>query len=264
MTVFMCREDLSSLSIPIDKCFCVNIGIIDSEVVQEMKVRNFDQAPVSGSHGQIIGLIERAKVEWICDNGVELEESSESITRSFLASESSIIQLLECLTETRSILLQRDNETFAFINYSDLNRYRFRAKIYPGFAEIEVRMADLVQNAYSDHWQWLKNLSDERKANILGYRAVAEYKNVETTFTDGLYFSDLINIVKAKDSPLRKYIEDDRVTLRFGQLINLRNIVMHPVRPLVSKPEGVQALLSNLRFMNSLMHALDRFREEST
>lgn len=96
---------------------------------------------------------------------------------------------------------------------------------------------------------WIRKLSEDSQARILGYWELSKLQNVNVGPVAGLMLSDLLNVI-AKNEGMRtrfgfksrKAFEDE-----VGCLPGVRNQIMHPVRPLVTNAESCRFLENTIR-----------------
>jgi len=135
-------------------------------------------------------------------------------------------------------------QIYGLVTRSDLNKHPIRLAIFDCLARFEQGLARLVSAAFDEPWEWIRKLSPESQVRILGYMALSERRGVEHKPVAGAMLPDLLNVIAKTPALLRRLGfrsrgEFDDPT---GGLADIRNRVMHPVRPLVLGEEDVRSI----------------------
>jgi hypothetical protein len=141
-----------------------------------------------------------------------------------------------------------------FLTISDLNRHVFRAALYGTFAALEARLATFIETSCPNPWEWIKSLSEEHQVRILGYWDLSKRHGLDVGPVAAATLTNLLTVA-AKSSTIRAALgftnrsEIDKVV---GAVPNVRNAVMHPVRPLIGRQGDVQRVLQTMRAVAAL------------
>lgn len=142
-----------------------------------------------------------------------------------------------------------DRGIAGILTLSDLNRHPLRAQLYPVLAELEVNVAELVKATYPSAWDWVLTLtSEDSRARIVGYWKLAEREDVDVGAEAGATLSELLRAV-GRDDELRKalgYGSRKSFDAATSSLHRVRNLIMHPVRPLVQSTQDCHQLAAAL------------------
>ncbi len=141
-----------------------------------------------------------------------------------------------------------DDDWFALVTISDLNRHSFRSLLYPILAELESALAKLIERHCEDPWVWLDTTSEDTQIRLIGRWEYERRRSVDTTPVAGCTLIDMINIV-ARFRDLRStlgFASRNKFDDATGSFSNLRNKIMHPVRPLILDPDDVCQLQETL------------------
>ena len=124
---------------------------------------------------------------------------------------------------------------------ADLNRHPFRAEIYFALAHLESELAQLIRRSFDDPWDWLDLLSEEKQARIIGYWEISKRRGVDHGPVGAAMLTELLQIATKSDR-LRKLLGFESKKLfksATGRIPDLRNQIMHPVRPLIVDESSV-------------------------
>lgn len=248
-------DDLETLCVPLARCLSVRTGPIDPSILVELEKHEYDQAPVyHRDNGQLLGLIDTQHLKLMARNGEAVFPDDAVVCDEAhwfrIGCLVTIDQVFGKMTKRRATLVVRGSSAteygyhescYGLLTVSDLNRQPLRAALYALLAELESRMAFLVDSEFTDPWSWVKTLSEEHQVRILGYWELAKRRGVSIGPIGAVTLSQLLQIV-AKNKELltkldyRSRAEFDKQT---GSIPDLRNSVMRPVRPLVLGHEDV-------------------------
>jgi hypothetical protein len=252
--------DLSSIFTPIDECNSVKVGIIDKIEVREIRRKKYDQAPIVGSKGRVVGLMSLAEIEWLRRKGQPLTDETQEIDHQSMPSESTISDLLDVFSQETAVLISSHGEITGLLTLSDLNRPLLKPKLYPSFFQLETLLSDLISETYPEPRAWINHLPDRDQIRLLGYWELSRKKNVElkTGPLHACELSDLITIV-TKDKQLQTalgYESNSNVKKELGSLTELRNAVMHPVRPIFLNRTDPPRLKRDLQDLGTALNRL--------
>ncbi len=243
--------DLSRVATPIEQCIMVPRGPVDPEVVAVLKRNGFDQAPVGSQH-LVLGIVETARLCELVAEGRPLELPDPAVTFPKLEVVSPLHEVLGRLGEHRAAIVvfdtgERDADPYEYIGLvtiSDLDRHAFRSVIYSLLAELETVLAHFVDREFTDPWDWVRLLAEDHQAIVLGHWELAKRKGVDVGPIAATTLTNLLTVV-AKSERLRELLgfpSKSQVDKVCGGVPDLRNRVMHPVRPIILDREGVEEL----------------------
>ena len=258
--------DLRDLLIPWEKCFGVNPGPVDSKAVAVMEDKDYDFAPVFEpiKSGQaVLGLVSRERLRELVHNGLELLPSDAGICRPEVYDHASISVLLETMASTPAAIVVVDQDTYGpapigFLTRSDLNKHPFRSIIYLHLANLEIKLASLVEESFEDHWDWVSHLNEEKQARVIGYWELSKRRGVDVGPVGAATLTEMFTVI-AKTGRLRSllgYTSRKSFDEAVGRIPDLRNQIMHPVRPLITNGEAVIKLKEDMATILLLMERL--------
>lgn len=251
--------NLRDMCIPIEQCYTIRAGNIQPVSVNELKER-YDQAPVLDGE-KVIGIIRTETLEDLYKKGLPLTGDSETIDRTTICSEATVGQLLDTLSERKAVIVISSNkEPLGLIHVADLNKPPLRFFLYSVLFELESRLANLIIELYDDPWDWLVHLSQNQQVQIVGYWEIAKRLDIDLD-VGPIYactLTDLISVVR-KDGKLYGtlgFSSTKQVEKVLKRIPELRNIVMHPVRHLISNIHDVDSLKKNLASIDEILSRL--------
>jgi hypothetical protein len=237
----------------------VGIGPVDSERIDSLRTGPFDQAPVI-AEGSRIGLVPRKRLEELCAAKEPLRADDAAIVTASIGPFPRLDEVLELVERygMASVGLGNTDGTGGFFTLSDLNKHPLRTVIYSLFAELEAELAVQAGRHFSDPWDWLGMLDKDKQARLVGYWELSKRDNVDVGPLVGTTLSELSSIV-ARTSPLRDslgFSSRGKWDEFFGGLVDARNAIMHPVRPLFTSVDDVKGVRERLERVLILLDRL--------
>jgi hypothetical protein len=242
-------RELETLCTPLKDCLSVKTGPVDPSVVSELELRRFDQAPVYHLEKEyLLGLVQTERLRRLHDAGEPLSDKETEVCNEahqfHIGCFVTLEQILEKMGQQRAVFVISGSSAteygyvewnYGLLTVSDLNRHPFRAALYTLFAELESGMAVLVESACTDPWTWVKTLAEEHQVRVLGYWELAKRRGVDVGPIAATTLSQFIQVIaKNKEILMRLgYSSRNEFEAQTGTIPELRNCVMHPVRPIV-------------------------------
>lgn len=204
-------------------------------------LRRFDLVPASDA--------KRIGAVW-----VRAEQEPRQLTRDWLLSQGTpIAELLDLFADSgrAGFFVIYGQSIQGLVTPADLNKLPVRAFLYSLIGDLEMNLGALVAEMFdNDLDRLLESVSGKRREYLEKELQVMEEGNADIDVVELLYLSDLISIIgknEALRSPLgytsRSAVKDD-----LGGLNELRNDIMHPVRPMLEKvPEDLETLRDRVR-----------------
>jgi hypothetical protein len=246
--------DLMRLLTTAEVCVCLQFGKLDQMTLQILKERDFEAAPVRGNDGQFVGLVKTVRAMSLYTSGNELLSQDLITPLPLLPMRTSVNQLLTQLASTgvavvlKEIYSQTDQEWIGLITASDLNRHYFRILVYEWLAELEVGLVRLIEQHAGGYETWIRSLNEDAQARILGYWHLSKMNGADIGPLAACMLTDLTKIAGSDEKTLKAIqLSSTKFKEQVGGLPQLRNQVMHPVRPMVTKPEDVERLHARLK-----------------
>jgi hypothetical protein len=265
------------MCVPLEACVCVVPGDVDPAVLAILENRGFDQAPVYDSQRRIVwGLVETCRLRFLAECGERLSTEDPALsareTWFRIGHCVRIGDILDTMAQQRAVLVVQESDateyghaewTLGLMTISDLNRHPLRAELYSAMSHVEAGLADLVEKAFPDPWTWIRTLNEGHQVGILGYWELSRRRGVDVGPVAATTLSQLIQAV-SRSKELRTKLgfqsrnEFEALT---GSIPELRNAVMHPVRPLILEQDDVSGIRKTVLAVHELA---DRIRKAST
>ena len=261
-------DELRTLCVPLDHCISVKTGKVDPSVLAELETRGFDQAPVySSDRMSVFGLISTKRLREFLEAGIEVDGHDPEVrneahflyTGAFLTLE----RLLSTLSERRAVFVVRESSAtehgyvvwnYGLLTISDLNRHALRSALYTLFSLLESGLASLIQDSFTESWEWIRTLGENHQVGILGYWELSRRKGVDVGPIAAATLAQLLQVV-ARSKELMTTLgfksrnEFEKLTAHIPET---RNWVMHPVRPLIFDTADVATLRETVASVLSL------------
>lgn len=236
-------------------CVVLEIGNVSSDVVELSTSKGYDQAPVySPEDERIFGIISTERVKFLLETKSPLTLEDEEIEWETVRSETTLEELLETLSTSRAALVVEGDFVDGMITISDLNSHAFRSLLYHPLGELEAKLAKIVEDYFVNPWDWLCLLSDQHQVTLIGHWELAKRNGVDVGPINSTYLSQLLTVV-GKTEALRKlfgYTSRKQFENATGSFSELRNRVMHPIRPLILNFEDVARLKQTITEVSEL------------
>ncbi len=212
----------------------------------------FDVIPVI-QDGEVVGLISI--------NCLEIQP----ITLDWcLTHDAPIEQLIHFFNQKKkpACFLLSGDDFVGLVTPADLNKSKARLAIYFMLAELEIRLANFIRYNRLSEKEILTKLGNKRQEEIKRLQIECRKTNVDVDLLEQLHLHDLLAIIE-KHGRLREKLgfhsrSEYKRLVGAGGLIDLRNKIMHPVRPLVEDTsESLNALHDRLFRIKNLLSLLD-------
>ncbi|MGE3108396.1 MAG: hypothetical protein AB7G11_03755 [Phycisphaerales bacterium] len=230
------------------------------DLLERLQQNEYDQAPVMVS-GRPTGMVPTNRLSALLAAGTPLNSDEPALVRDRLAPDATLDQVLDVIATHRSAIVSdgADGVDAGFITLSDLNKHSLRSELYPLFAELEAELAAAIEARHVDPWTWLEFLDKDKQARLVGYWELSKREGVDIGPLAGTMPSELSRIVERTD-PLRRALGFDSKGKWgdfVGGLVELRNGIMHPVRPLFATTQDVADVRQQLARLLVLLGRLD-------
>lgn len=255
--------NLRQISTPRERCLMLQTGVIERESVDEAELARFDQLPVIDESGILRRLVQVTHARQLLEAGCQLALSDPALVLHEVDAQLPVLTLLEELEKSRAVIIRdiHDNDQavdwFAMVTISDLNRHPFRSHVYPILAELEAALAALIDRYFDDPWTWLPLTGEDAQVSHIGRWELEKRRGVDTSPITGCTLIDMINVVARSEELLKELGFRSKTEFKnlTGSFRDVRNQVMHPVRPLILDPEDVGKLHITVR---NIVHVTER------
>lgn len=265
--------DVRSLAVPPDDWITVQPGPVVPSTLSLLQDRGYDQAPVYDR--ALLGLVETDYLRTLALSLQPLRSDDPAVCsdRHFLRIDEDIdvTELLASLTNTRAILITEPVDLdehgsaeilHGLVTISDLNRHPIRAALYSVLATLEWELARAIPRLFSDPWEWIRTLGERHQVEILGYSELTRRKRVDADPISATTLAQLLQIVARHRIFLSRlgFRSRQEFEARTGRIPELRNCVMHPVRPLVLEQDDVSRIDQTVR---TIIHLAKRVEHDN-
>lgn len=248
------RSLLLRLMTPLRMCVSVHPGPVDVEIVVILKQHDFEHTPVL----DVPGTVRTSYLEQLLAAGAPLSPDDPAITKILLDAGTELEQALETVAVENAVLVVHNGSLAGLLTLSDLNKHALRSVLYAFFANLEVDLAETISRLCPDPWEWIPQLPEDQQVHVIGYWEVTKRKGVDIGPLAGCTLTQLLKTIASIEKLRQEFGFKNRKAAEevCGSLPMLRNSVMHPVRPLVTKPEDVQQIVRSIRNLNHLTGTL--------
>lgn len=171
--------------------------------------------------------------------------------------------------ERHFFFLTFENRVTGLVTQADLNRRPVSGYLYNLLCEAELRLAAFIYQQLTEE-RLLAFLETERQTTVSSNRqrilteVLEQFRHdqqsgLDTRLTEYLYFTDLLEIIQAHDLH-RKLGYSSNQFEKLGSLNEMRNVVAHPVRSLVTHEDTVARLDRRLHRLEELLFSLRNVR----
>lgn len=223
---------------------------------QRMQDNEFDQLPVERD-GHIVGLVKLSSLNEILDEDIVSNYVDEKVPN--VDETVKLVKVLQPLQSTPCIFVMRDDKVVGLIHSSDLNKQAMRIYFYLWIAALEMGLATIVKSKYELPGEWVTLLSLKKQRSILKGYIFAKKRNLDANPIEQAELSDLVKVIQKNEVircllgfPKTKDWKDAT-----GNLIDLRNRIMHPTRTLIDIDCGVEDLISRENNLKKLIITVD-------
>ena len=278
--------DFLHLGVPLSECLCAAPGRVSLEFLENLRIPGYDQAPVPVP-GSRIGwrLVSRARLEELHESATPLGQDLShyepddvaevdgvhiglpELLRLFLSRRATLVYAREALSTGEPEEGWDVPETswtelsvLGLLTISDLNRREVRKAAYELLLDLETALGELVERRFKDSWDWMRHLGEPAQVRLLGYWELSRKRGIDTQPLESAMLNELLTVV-SRTEVLRKAIaipsdkEMDRVARKIG---DLRNRVMHPVRPFALNADDVVKMLDAVQ---AALHIQEQLRK---
>ncbi len=250
--------DLFELAVPFRDAVSLTVGsAVSRQILDIAKSRYLDHLIVVDEAGHPVGFIPTSALQHALDEPAPWVVCIQLVFKHTLHRHITLDALLEAF-ESRTIaavISHPPEGSDRFVTFSDLNKHPVRSAMYPLFAELEAHLATLIERRHEDPWRWIAHLDRDKQARIVGYWELSKRDGVDIGPIAGATLHELLTIVR-KDSALRDSlgITNGNKWDSLAHSINeLRNLVMHPVRPMFSNPDDLAKTRQKLLSLSALV-----------
>ena len=245
---------LNRLMTPINACIRVGLGPPQPELIAYLQGKNLEYSPIVG----VRGVVSVRHLQYLLESGLPLLSDDPKVQTTLVDGSIDLEHLLETIARENPVLVTDNCDVVGLLTIADLNKHALRSVLYSRFASFEIELAGLISRLCPNHLEWIDKLGEDSQVKILGHWAQSQRKNVDVGPIVACTLTELLKVMQSTKKlrdvfgfKSQKVAEDESASLP-----SLRNSVMHPVKPLVTKSEDVERMLRSLRRIQRLAEAL--------
>ncbi|MDQ0802164.1 hypothetical protein [Arthrobacter sp. SLBN-112] len=245
------------IALPLSEALVCTFDDAVGPLVSLMERRQFDCCPVLEG-GVPVGVFDRL----LRASSVELG-TRPLIVGQLISADTRILELARKLDEHDFVFVLSGSRISGFITVADLGSTLARSFCYLQLASVEMGLSKYLRSRFPDQPLAIELLGESRQKAHL---SLVDRLKKEDQYIDDFAacsLEDLLRIV-GKDQVFRQALTDNRgwQNLKSG-LIDFRNDVMHPSRPLVAPGvRSVSKFVEKIENLQIIAHAVDRILRE--
>lgn len=245
--------DLTNISTPREKAITVSTGPINQSIVQKARDARVRALPIVDDSNACLGAISVNKLAELAETNTPLAPNHATIACNILPHLVPVSSLLRQLADEGVILHSADPDAadyqadwFGIVSTADLNRPIFRAHIYQMLVILETSLGQLIMDEFGDDWGAIRLLSEGTQKRIREFYEEERAEGIDLSPVTNATLSDLFHIAVESNNVWRLMEFNNPNELRpISHRINdLRNTIMHPVRPLIVNERELKDLVS--------------------
>lgn len=257
---------LSTISTPAEQLLSVQPGPVKQDVLARAEERGWHRIPVLTDDGDLAGLVPAKKLRALLGSGEPIDAAKAELTVPELPGKVRVPVLLEAIRDHHAVIHRADpdedrpDQWFALITPVDLNRPMFRASVYTIIALLETSFGELLSEEFDDDWSAIRLLGAGTEERVREYWEEQKDDGLDLSPIARITLSDMFHIAAESRNVWRLLGYDSPKALRpIGHDINdIRNRIMHPIRPLVPHERDVALVLEAVEHMIAITKEIQR------
>jgi CBS-domain-containing membrane protein len=254
------------IAVPMEIAVSVRAEDAATEAAGRLSAHHFDQAPVL-QDGVPIGFVLTRRLNEVEGAATIADVMAPIRPGNVVSADAPVGELLDWIIEPGLLFVLDGRRIAGFVTVSDFNKQAARAYFYLLMTSLETGLADLVRARFGAHQEHaFELLSEEARATVENRFEAARADNTEADVVAYLDFSHLLRVI-GRDEQLRRGLavaSRNAWDQSVGRLPDLRNLVMHPVRDLVTSKVGLIELQEVQRLAHSLLQDVTRALDART
>jgi len=253
--------DLTEISTPREALLAVKPGKPDAQVLKQAMDAHFQQLPVLTEDNGLAGLVPVTKLAEMVGTGEAISADKAKIKVPAFNREVSLEEFVTAMRDHGAVVHNaldgdgHDPTWFGLVTMADLNRAMFRSYVYRLIATLEGTLGQLIMDEFADDWGAIRLLSDGTQGRIRDFYEEEKRDGVEISPIMNVTLSDLLYITRESNNvwKLLGYRDPDELNDISHQINELRNRIMHPVRPLIVVHDDVETLYAGVMQMSDII-----------
>lgn len=258
--------NLATISTPREKALVARPGTIDPELIASATEARIRSLPLVADDGSCFGTITLQELAQLTANRVPLAADHATSPCARLPYLVPIGTLVRSLLDPGIVIHSPDPNDdlpaswFGIVSPADLNKPIFRAHVYMMLVALETSLGHLIMDEFGDDWGAIRLLSENTQRRVKEFWDEERAEGVDLSPITTVTLSDLFHIAIESNRVWSLMGFDSPAILRpIAQQINdLRNRIMHPVRPLIVNQRELRELADGIHGIETLTHALEK------
>ena len=245
--------DLTTISTPKEAAISISPGKIDLAIIEEATEARVRALPIVDHNSTCKGAISVQKLAELAANKQELTTNDATIACNILPHMVPVSALLKQLNDEGVILHGADPDAddyqvdwFGIVSTADLNRPIFRAHIYQMLVILETSLGQLIMDEFGDDWGAIRLLSEGTQKRIKEFYDEERAEGIDLSPVTNATLSDLFHIATESNNvwKLMEFEHPNELRPINHRINDLRNTIMHPVRPLIVNERELQDVVA--------------------
>jgi len=157
----------------------------------------------------------------------------------------------------RSLFIISGQDIVGLVTPADLNKLPARTYFYNLIAALEITITEQIQEQKLTHHEIFTLLGKDtkRQKEIL---KMLEDSDLKLDIVHTLYLPEMVKIIR-KNEQVRKrlgFSSGENVKNQIGGLVEFRNTIMHPTKPILSDETGIQDLNKYINRIQALLEQI--------
>ena len=257
--------ELADISTPRQQAIVARIGPVDLAVVDAATTVRIQAIPVVDADGASIGVVETSRLAQLAAMRQALTPDAVTTDVPMLPYTVPVPALVHLLAATGMVLHAADPDDiefspdwFGIVTVADLNRPVFRAHVYQMVVVLETSLGQLIMDEFGDDWGAIRLLSEGTQRRVREFWEEERNEGIDLSPIMTVTLSDLFHIAVESHRVWRLAGYDNPAQLRdiAHEINDLRNVIMHPVRPLIVNRHDLLTLDAGLQQLDHLTSAI--------
>lgn len=242
-----------------EQLIAIKPGPVDPALVEEARASGVRQLPVLTEDGDLAGLIPVRKLGELLTTGEEISVAKAEIRVPVVPDEVELSEFVQMMIDHNAVIHRSEDGShpaswFGLVTLADLNRPMFRAYVYRLVVAVETSLGNVIMSEFNDDWGAIRLLSDNTQGRIRDYYNEEKEQGVELSPVMTATLSDLLFIARESNNVWKSlgYANPKEMVPVSQQINELRNRIMHPIRPLIVAEADLEELRTGIAAMLDL------------
>jgi hypothetical protein len=256
--------DLTTISTPKEQAIVAVVGKVGTDLIARATEANIRTLPIIDASGSCAGAISLQKLSELAASKTPLAPDHATVPCDVFPHLVPVTQLLQALAEHGLVLHAPDpdddhgEQWFGIVTPADCNRPIFRAHVYQALVILETSLGQLIMDEFGDDWGAIRLLSDHTQSRIREFYDEERAEGVDLSPVTNATLGDLFHIATTSNNvwKLMGFDHPDQLRDVARQINELRNTIMHPVRPFIVNERELHEHAAALQAVDTLTAAI--------